>query len=240
MAFDGTNHLVVWADGRSGATSDIYGARVSQSGAVLDPTGIAISTAPNHQFSPNAAFDGSNYLVVWEDIRSGTFDIYASRVSQAGAVLDPAGIAISTAENAQSSPSVAFDGGNYLVAWVDNRSLDRDIYGARVSQEGAVLDQSGHPRVDRSARPVGAKHRLRRHELSRRMGRRALGRRDEADIYASRVSQNGAVLDPLGSRSRPRRTDRGRRGSRSTAPITSSSGRTSAQPSTISTSMVHA
>ena len=50
-----------------------------------------ISTAANSQLAPSVAFDGTNYLVAWQDARSGIDgDIYGARVSQAGAVLDPA------------------------------------------------------------------------------------------------------------------------------------------------------
>jgi hypothetical protein len=95
VAFDGTNYLVVWMDGR-GTFYDIYGARLSRAGVVLDQGGFAISTAAREQLMPAVAFDGTNYLVTWTDYRSETnSDIYGARVSRAGAVLDPAGIAIS-------------------------------------------------------------------------------------------------------------------------------------------------
>src|SRR5689334_20615086 len=36
-----------------------------------------------------AAFDGQNFLVVWEDNRGALSDVVAARVSAAGALLDP-------------------------------------------------------------------------------------------------------------------------------------------------------
>src|SRR5215210_1501564 len=158
IAFDGTNYLVVWQDGRSdGPPADngyeIYGARVSQAGTVLDPVGIAISTATSSQYAPSVAFGGTNFLVAWEDYRSDGHvlsDIYGARVSQAGSVLDPNGIPISTASNHQQAPNVAADGTNFLVVWQDCRtcpgSNSYDIYGARVDPEdGTVLDLGGIP-----------------------------------------------------------------------------------------------
>ncbi|MFH0777302.1 MAG: hypothetical protein V2A71_01595, partial [Candidatus Eisenbacteria bacterium] len=132
-AFDGTRSLVVWMDGRLESGYDVFGARIDTAGVVLDRGGIAISCAPGFQCSPAVAFDGANYLVVWQDWRSGTErQIYGARVDTLGTVLDTAGIAISTVAGWQDSPAIAFDGTNYLVVWEDTRGADRDIYGARV------------------------------------------------------------------------------------------------------------
>jgi hypothetical protein len=151
VAFDGVNYLVVWADRRSG-TSDIYAARVSGAGVILDGAGTAVSTAAFDQSAPAVAFDGTNFLLVWADHHSETgADISGARMSREGVVLDAVPIAVSTAENEQSRPVLAFDGTDYLVVWEDLRNdLDfenehADIYGTRVSRAGSVRDGSGIP-----------------------------------------------------------------------------------------------
>src|SRR5690606_11739804 len=121
---------------------DLYGVRVSGSGTVLDPAGFPISAANGNQRNPAVAFDGTNYLVVWEDTRlSATGDIFAARVSPSGTVLDAEGLSLSARFSAQAHPAVAFDGTNYLVVW-DDGGATRNIYGALVSRAGAVLDSS--------------------------------------------------------------------------------------------------
>ena len=147
VAFDGTNYLVAWEDNRDNVTTycDIYGCRVSQDGIPLDPTGIAVTTAVENQYNPCIAFDGTNYLVVWDDIRSSVdYDIYGCRVDTGGTPLEPLGITISTATNNQMDPSVVFDGIKYFVVWSDSRNdIDYDIYGCRVSTVGSPLDPAG-------------------------------------------------------------------------------------------------
>jgi len=144
IAFDGTTYLVVWQDERSGQHHDIYGARVDQAGVVLDPSGIAVSTSANIERYPSVAFDGTNYLVVWEDYRNTSNpDIYGARLDQSGVVLDPSGIAVSTAPGRQKFPAIGFDSTNYLVVWDDDRRGEPDIFSTRISQSGIVLDTAG-------------------------------------------------------------------------------------------------
>ncbi len=141
VAFDGTNYLLVWEDERYG-TTDIYGARFAPDGTVLDPAGFPISRADDQQRSPSVIFGNSAYLVVWDDDRYGSHDIYGARVTTDGTVLDTTGIVISTAAGYQLSPYCAYDGTNFLVVW-EYQGASYDLYGARVSGAGTVLDPSG-------------------------------------------------------------------------------------------------
>jgi hypothetical protein len=144
VAFDGSSYLVVWEDDRSGITNHIYGSRVSSGGVVLDSAGITIATQMYAHANPAIAFDGTNYMVAWEDYRTNYWDIYASRITTAGSVIDTAGIPVCTAANQQYKPQLAFDGTDYLVVWEDNRSgTDLDVYACRVDTDGAVLDPEG-------------------------------------------------------------------------------------------------
>ena len=63
---------------------------------MLDPDGFPVSTAPETQDQAALAFDGTNYLVVWQDYRisSQQDDVFGARVSPAGQVLDPSGISL--------------------------------------------------------------------------------------------------------------------------------------------------
>jgi len=195
LEWDGTNFLVAWQDFRSGTSFDIYGARVSAAGAVQDAAGIPISTAASDQLRPALAWNGSNYLVAWEDLRSGTtLDIYGARVSAAGAVQDAAGIPISTAANHQAYPDLAWDSTNYLVVWTDFRVGTGDIYGTRVNTAGAVQDAAGIPISTAAGNQLspalawdGSNHLVAWEDA-----------RSGSDVYGARVSAAGAVQDGAG------------------------------------------
>ncbi|WP_242371713.1 InlB B-repeat-containing protein [Anaeromyxobacter sp. SG26] len=246
VAFDGRNYLVVWQDSRGATGRDVYGARVTPDGTVLDPGGIPISTALDHQVEPALAFDGTSYLVVWEDRRTGFGDVRGARVAPNGTVLatdlvisgaplhqtqpavacatgtclvawrdgraggpdvygarvagstvtDPDGLPISRAGSSQGRPTIASDGSGFLVTWNDTRSGTSDVYGSRVSASGQVLDPSGlaiAAGADAQQAPdvgfEGAYYVVAWHD--RRSG-------TAFDVYAARVTSAGAVIDPSG------------------------------------------
>jgi uncharacterized repeat protein (TIGR01451 family) len=147
VAFNGTDYLVVWVDQRG--PSGIWGTRVSTAGTVMDPGGLNLFTGLITNVDPAVASDGSDWFVAWMDFRNSSTtgpDIYGGRVNALGTPLDPSGIPISNAVLAQSRPRVTFGGGYYFVVWDDFRTgLSDDIYGARVTPSGLVLEPSGIP-----------------------------------------------------------------------------------------------
>jgi hypothetical protein len=157
IASDGSRCLAVWEDRRLGSR-DIFGARIDTTGSLLDPDGILISLGVSAQTSPATAFDGTNYLTVWQDNRDGFRRIYGVRLTTAGTVLDPGGFPVCPLNADQTQPRVAFDGANYLVTWIDTRG--NWICGTRVAPDGHTLDSLGFPVSDTLAYPTIDYHAL--------------------------------------------------------------------------------
>ncbi len=143
----GGSSLVVWNN------SGIIARRVGTDGTLLDPEAVTISSTAHPEAEPAIVFNGTNHLVVWDDDRSDAWgDIFAARISPAGAVLDPSGVAIAANSSqsglAQREPTVAANGTSFFVVWRDDRRRGvtadgADIFGARVDGNGVLLDPSG-------------------------------------------------------------------------------------------------
>ena len=136
--------LVVWEDYRKDGPGDIIGTLVDAAGKVQSPAGVDLSQNASYQYDPVVASNGKTYLVVWGDSRNQyAYDVYGTRVSMAGKVLDPQGTAISTAspKNPKNLMAMASDGSDYLVVWAEYRNSEGRyaIFGKRVSAAGKPL-----------------------------------------------------------------------------------------------------
>ena len=145
-------YLAVWYK-KTPAGFDIYGARITRDGKVLDEgeDEIPICIAADDQMFPAVLWDGDNFFVAWQDRRSGRrWDIYGAKVTPDGQVLygpevtpdgevlSPGGIPISIGKRTydQSAPAISFDGKNYLVVWQGKRSAkSRNIYFRMISKD---------------------------------------------------------------------------------------------------------
>lgn len=136
---DANEYLVVWSDNRSGNTGggvfrpDIYAQRIRASDGQLVGGNFALTThASSSQSRPRAAYDPTSqrYLVVWQDGRTGTWQIYGQRLDSNAAAMG--GIfQINASSNAQEFPDVAAGSGRFLVAWQELVSGNYEIYARR-------------------------------------------------------------------------------------------------------------
>ncbi len=197
VSFDGTNFFVVWF-----TSGNVYGARVSPGGVVLDPSGIAISVGLNTSVNrPSVTFDGTNHFVVWVGTRSGISEVYGARVTQGGTVLDPGGTQITTGGQPLARvPGIAFDGTNFLVAW---RTNSAEIRTTLVSSSGISLgDPSGigigrdYSHTDRypSVAFDGTNYMIAWHRCA--LNGTEAG--TDCNIYGARVGTDGTLLDSNG------------------------------------------
>ncbi|MDI6767290.1 MAG: hypothetical protein QME52_10755 [Bacteroidota bacterium] len=136
------NFVIVWYDYRN-SNWDIYSQRYNSAGTaqgenfkVNDDAGTVYP-----YYSPSVVMDVSgNFVIVWQDDRNGNNDIYCQRYNSSGTaqgenfkVSDDAGTA------SQLSPSIAMDGsGNFVIAWMDYRNNNDDIYYQQYTSSGVA------------------------------------------------------------------------------------------------------
>ncbi|MEI6916530.1 MAG: hypothetical protein WCL39_15445, partial [Armatimonadota bacterium] len=160
IAWNNGNYQVVWEDSRNSEVSstDIYGCRVSSTGAkvgidflISNLSGTPASGDPAQQETPSVCADASGTAtVVWVDYRHNpalpqprNTEIYASRVSSSGSVLDAGGKPIFNDSVEQDLPDVGWDGSQFVIAWrgkAYNPLPYRPVHGCRFSSAGVVLD----------------------------------------------------------------------------------------------------
>ena len=110
-------------------------------GSTFSPQ-VPASTAPGDQQLPIIASDGAaGAVIAWVDRRAGNYDIFAQRLTSAGA---PAmgwggdGNSACLAAGDQGEPAILSDGaGGAIIAWKDGRGLGDDIYAQRLGPGGA-------------------------------------------------------------------------------------------------------
>lgn len=183
--------LVVWRDYRT-QNAQVYAARVTRDGRVLDPDGILVSLA-DYDVSPwnfAIASNGSGLLAVWRgyDNATGTSAMYATELDGAGAVVGHIRLA-----DAGTSPTVAWNGRRYLVAWIgadeDHSILALRITKGKVDRDPMVLSSSGP--AWKSAPKVAS-------DGEDFFVAWADARSGSSHVYGTRVTSNGRVLDPGG------------------------------------------
>jgi hypothetical protein len=145
LAFDGTDFLAVWTRCDGGCApfdpvpreEDIEAVHVSAAGSLIEPAAFSVVGVPGSQRAPKVACSGPGCVAVWQDNRSGSWEIHSALVTNGLAMPD---VAVSSGPPGdQTEPLIAFNGTAYQVIWRD----DLPDGGGRV--ETRLLDLSGAP-----------------------------------------------------------------------------------------------
>jgi hypothetical protein len=108
----------------------------------LDPT-VSSPTPIGGGYNPSIAFDGTNYLVVWQQGTNSAGEVYGARVSGSGAFLSGPFL-ISSGVGAETHPDVAWNGSRFLVVWelqhTDASPLnDYGVFGQFINSNGGTI-----------------------------------------------------------------------------------------------------
>ena len=153
IAETGDGGAVVLWQGGSWDNQNIYAQKVDADGNIQSgwpQGGLSLCTAHGNQVEPRIVSDGGGgALFVWEDLRLGSKDIYAQRVTANGEVLWKVGgedslngLPVCRAQNDQSSPSLTSDGDSgCYIAWHDFRNIanGNDVYAQKLNAAGDVM-----------------------------------------------------------------------------------------------------
>jgi hypothetical protein len=189
--------ILAWRDPRSG-NDDIYLRRFDSSGAARgDEFRVDQGPAGTAATQPALAADTQGRAIIaWADSRNGDFDVFARRLSPAGAPLGADfRVDQAAAGNMAISPAVGADSADrFIVAWADRRGGNYDVYARRFDASGAALgadfrlDQAASGDADRPALAVDSADRVVVAWRDRRGG--------DDDVYARRLDAAGAPLGP--------------------------------------------
>jgi len=140
-------YLIVW-ERRIGEPEfgqfDIYAQRIAANGSTVGSL-IALETGTANQRFPALAYNSTNdeYLIVWQDLSSGNWDIMGRRLSGSGSLIGSK-LTIEAPGHHQTHPDIAYNpaANEYLVVWEDQiggSSSDWDIKCWRLNGSGANL-----------------------------------------------------------------------------------------------------
>lgn len=171
VASDGSGGLIiVWQDYRAGSHGTIYSQRVTSTGEIAWQTdGVAVSSGESDQAAPDLIADGAGgALVVWQDDRSGDYDLRWARLDGSGAVGPTVGGAelVVSAGDQRAVRLAAGGAGSFSAVWQESAAGATRLRAASFSSEaplaltgssaGTILTADTGPSTTTAMCPDGA------------------------------------------------------------------------------------
>ncbi len=122
IAFSGSTYLLVWRNNTLANANNYVAGRIMHADGTFGPM-FTIAEAAGRQLRPTVSWDGDQFIVAWDDQRNqdaffdARTDVYATRVTQAGTVVDNPAFAVLATPDGNASPSLlSRNDGTTLVA----------------------------------------------------------------------------------------------------------------------------
>jgi hypothetical protein len=134
VASDGDgNFAIVWRDYRHVGRMDIYAQRYDSDGNPID-NNFMVNDVPA-EYRTVYAFveidmnDSGEFVVVWNDMRGGTIDVFGQKYGATGEAIGSNFLVNKSVWGSQRDPSVAIDdNGDFVVTWFNDQSGNQGIY----------------------------------------------------------------------------------------------------------------
>ncbi len=136
MAFTGSQVALAWSDTRN-TFKDVY-VRILAPGGAFSTSEIRVTQATADTESPALAFSGSELGVAWQDSKDGNWEIYFTRMAMDGTEMT-SDTRITNDAQFSNTPSLAWSGSEYGLAWYDGRDTPAQVYFARIAADGTKV-----------------------------------------------------------------------------------------------------
>ena len=215
VAFDGQNFFVAWQDFRSASAYQIYGARITPQGTVLDPDGLQLASGFSFNDAIASSGDGRT-LVLWGGTDNGGGSTAPSGVFVGNGALLPESVATNGKNDPAPFPaqserfSVAAGPAGFFVACTNYAPSGKggaintsagEVLGL-LGERGPYLTFTGRPHfsIDPDVVWDGSAYLVAWGDQAQNSPAINFSTsQPDSRVYASRLSQSGAVLGTPGS-----------------------------------------
>ncbi|MFO0856438.1 MAG: hypothetical protein U0640_03670 [Phycisphaerales bacterium] len=128
VAYGNGKYLFVWRNNSLANANNFIAGRIMNADGSFATGHFTIAEATGRQLRPVVSFDGTNFVVAWDDQRHQAFffdnttDVYAARVSPTGTVLDTVPMQVSRIVGGDAVASIASDAG--VTYFANSRMID--------------------------------------------------------------------------------------------------------------------
>jgi hypothetical protein len=142
LAWNGQNYFAMYT-GVRGGTFHAFDQLLNPDGSSVPPGETSFVTDSPTTFGGPLVWVGDRFGTVWEDNRNGEggggYEIYFAGIQPDGMKVAPGDIRVTFAGGFSTSPSILWNGNEFLLAWQDSRNGSFDVYAQRVALDGSLV-----------------------------------------------------------------------------------------------------